>query len=359
MKIVCFHIYNNYSGSPKVLALVIQGLLDKGYEVDLITSLSHGALDNLRGKIRQYRYRYNFSNNKLLAAIYFIYAQIYTFLFAFKYIFKSDSVFYINTIMPAMAAIAGKIIGKKIVYHYHEHAPAKGLLYRILCNFMELLASRIICVSEFQKSYLRRKKDVYVIPNALSHDFIDRLSPNIHEAFKRRTVLMLSSLSIHKGLCQFFSLARNLPQYQFNLVISDNINNINKFITTNKLSVPDNCHIYDRQPDTVYFYNNASIVVNLSLKEMVIETFGLTALEAMSAGLPVIVPTVGGIAEMVEDNYNGYKIDSTLLPVIEEKINLVMNDQNLYSRLANNALLKSKEYNIDSMVNGIGNILCK
>ena len=33
----------------------------------------------------------------------------------------------------------------------------------------------------------------------------------------------------------------------------------------------------------------------------IIETFGLTALEAMAFGLPVIVPTVGGIAEMVEE----------------------------------------------------------
>lgn len=359
MKIVCFHIYNNYSGSPKVLALIMQGLLDKGYEVDLVTSSTHGALDNLHGKIRRYGYGYNFSSNRLLTALYFVYAQIYTFLFAFKYISKSDSVFYINTIMPVMAAVAGKITGKKIVYHYHEHAPAKGLLYRMQCKCMDMLASRIICVSEFQRSYLHRKKNIYVIPNALSRDFTSRLTPNISEAFKRKTILMLSSLSIHKGICQFILLAQSMPQYKFNLVISDSICNINKFLAANKLSVPNNCHIFERCPDTVDFYNNASIVVNLSIKEMFIETFGLTALEAMSAGLPVIVPTVGGIAEMVEDDYNGYKIDSTLLPVMKEKIDLMMTDQNLYSRLANNALLKSREYDIDSSVNKIEKILCQ
>lgn len=36
--IVCFHLFNDYSGSPKVLKMVLQGILDKGYEVDLITS---------------------------------------------------------------------------------------------------------------------------------------------------------------------------------------------------------------------------------------------------------------------------------------------------------------------------------
>lgn len=40
--IVCFHLFNDYSGSPKVLKMVLQGILDKGYEVDLITSNQRG-----------------------------------------------------------------------------------------------------------------------------------------------------------------------------------------------------------------------------------------------------------------------------------------------------------------------------
>ena len=71
----------------------------------------------------------------------------------------------------------------------------------------------------------------------------------------------------------------------------------------------DNLQIISRQNDVTPFYNEASIVLNLSDKQRFVETFGLTALEAMSAGLPVIVPTEGGIAEMVEDGANGYKID--------------------------------------------------
>lgn len=36
----------------------------------------------------------------------------------------------------------------------------------------------------------------------------------------------------------------------------------------------------------------------------------MTALEAMSAGLTVIVPTEGGIAEMVTNGMDDFKIDS-------------------------------------------------
>lgn len=43
-------------------------------------------------------------------------------------------------------------------------------------------------------------------------------------------------------------------------------------------------------------------MLNLTNKNQAIETFGMTPLEAMTCGLPVIVPTVGGIAELVIDN---------------------------------------------------------
>lgn len=86
------------------------------------------------------------------------------------------------------------------------------------------------------------------------------------------------------------------------------------------------------------------------------ETFGLTALEAMSVGLPVIVPTEGGIAEMVENGVNGYKIDVTQLAKIEQTIESILEDKNLYIRLSNNALACSKHYDINLMISNI--ILC-
>lgn len=64
----------------------------------------------------------------------------------------------------------------------------------------------------------------------------------------------------------------------------------------------NNIKILSRQTDVSTFYNKASVVLNLSDKRQFVETFGLTALEAMSAGLPVIVPTEGGIAEIVDDS---------------------------------------------------------
>lgn len=115
--------------------------------------------------------------------------------------------------------------------------------------------------------------------------------------------------------------------------------------------------VYPRQADVSEFYNEASLVLNLSDKNQFIETFGMTALEAMSAGLPVIVPTVGGIAEMVEDGVNGYKIDVHDIDRIVEKIDNIFKDKSLYLKLSENALLMSKKYDETSMIDNILEIL--
>ena len=115
--------------------------------------------------------------------------------------------------------------------------------------------------------------------------------------------------------------------------------------------------VYPRQADVSEFYNDASLVLNLSDKNQFIETFGMTALEAMSAGLPVIVPTVGGIAEMVDDGVNGYKIDVQDIDCIVERIDNIFTDKSLYLKLSENALLMSKKYDETSMIDNILEIL--
>ena len=107
------------------------------------------------------------------------------------------------------------------------------------------------------------------------------------------------------------------------------------------------------------FYERASLVVNLTLKNMAVETFGLTALEAMTMGLPVIVPTVGGIAEMVEEGVTGYHIDADNLEQMAQWIEEIMTDRNLYEQLARSALKASRRYGADKTVEQIAHILTR
>ena len=283
--------------------------------------------------------------------------QLYTFILTFRWLFYKDVAFYINTLLPVGPALAGRIMGKRVVYHYHENAFGKGTFYKVLATIMQKLAHEIICVSEYQASFLQQKKCVITIPNALPQNFVNRLTPNFKTAFERKTILMLGSLKLYKSPLEFIELAKRLPQFVFVLVISDTKENIDIFIEKYQINVYKNLTIYPRQNDVVPFYNQASLVLNLSDKKQVVETFGLTALEAMSAGLPVIVPTEGGIAEMVVDGENGYKIDVQNLNQIAECIKTILSDETLYMELAQNALAYSKRFSEAKMVNSIEMIL--
>lgn len=273
--------------------------------------------------------------------------QLYTFFLSFRWLFCKDAVFYINTLLPAGPALAGRLTGKRVVYHYHENAFAKGAFYKLLAVMMQNLAHEIICVSQYQASFLKRTHGVTVIPNALPKEFTDKLIFAPEAAFERKTVLMLSSLKDYKGTREFIQLSQRLPDYKFVLVINDTQENIDKYLHDNNLIniKGGNLTIYARQENVAPFYNSASLVLNLSDRHKFIETFGLTPLEAMSAGLPVIVPTVGGIAEMVEDDVNGYKIDVQNLNAIEGRIRQIFEDEELYSKLSDNAILYSVRYN--------------
>ncbi len=357
-RIICFHLFNDYSGSPKVLKMALEGLLKKGYQVDLISSKG-GVLDELLHykNLRKYSYSYRFSNNPVITILRYSTIQIYTFLLAFRWLFHKDVVFYINTLLPVGPALAGRIMGKHIVYHYHENAFAKGAFYKALATAMQKLAHEIICVSEYQASFLKREKGVIVAPNSLSNNFTNRLIPTPQTAFERKQILMLGSLKLYKSPLEFIELAQKLPQFTFELVVNDTQENINGFMKEHKINICKNLTIYPQQNDVVPFYNQASLVLNLSDKKQVVETFGLTALEAMSAGLPVIVPTEGGIAEMVVDGENGYKIDVQNLNQIAECIKTILSDETLYMELAQNALAYSKRFSEAKMINCIEMIL--
>ena len=140
-------------------------------------------------------------------------------------------------------------------------------------------------------------------------------------------------------------------------MINDSQENIDEYISENRLekTIGKNLTIYPRQNDVTPFYNQASLLLNLSDKNLVIETFGMTVLEAMTAALPVIVPTEGGVAEMVDDGVNGYKIDISEMDNITKRISEMLTDKDTYTRMSHNALKRAQLYDSEIMTEKIAN----
>ncbi len=353
-QLVCVHIQNDFSGTSLILSEIIQGLRDKKYHIELYLAKSKqkGFLSAFID-LKLHYYRFHKTNNSFLFVIYLFASQFLLFFKMLKYRNK-NVVFYINTLMPWGAALAARVIGKRVVFHVHEIS-IKPVFIRIWCKWIaKHTAHDIIYVSEFVK----RKKIIdaprhFVVHNALSPKFVKSTIPNYHR--DEFIVLMLCNLKIYKGVIEFVQIARLLPQYGFELVLNATDDEINSFFKN--IIFSENLTVHSSQPTVHRFYARASIVLNLSHPDKWLESFGMTALEAMAYSLPVIVPPRGGISELVIDDYNGYHLSYNDLDKIVATIIKIAENPELYLKLSNGAKEMTSKFSYAEMIENVDSII--
>ena len=357
-KIIAVHLYNDYSGSPLVLSTAIKSFVAKGMEVDVLTSKDGlGFLSNLEGVNYQY-FKYRFFQSKAKRLFALLWSQALLSFKILKYL-NEDVIIYVNTLLPFGAAIAGRLIGKKVIYHIHETTVNPPVLKRFLKKVATACSSEVVFVSH----YLKQKETLPNVPakvvyNCLSKEFVEVAKTHlIAQPLKPQkfTVLMICSLKAYKGVNEFVQLAERLPEQQFVMVLNSNQNGIQQYFQGQTL--PENLVVFPSQKNVHSFYQEAHLVVNLSHPDKWVETFGMTLLEAMNYGLPVIAPPVGGPVELVENGFNGYKIDQRNLDEIAHRVKLIAHDDKLYRVLSSNASKSVQKFSIDDFSNRLEEIV--
>ncbi|GAA0880907.1 hypothetical protein GCM10009119_38770 [Algoriphagus jejuensis] len=168
---------------------------------------------------------------------------------------------------------------------------------------------------------------------------------------------MLASLRPYKGVNEFLSLAKSLSNLTFCLVLSESVKDVSDFVS--KVVIPNNMKIFPTQKNVHVHYQHADLVVNLSDKNSWIETFGMTILEAMNYGLPVIVPTVGGITELVQDGENGFLIDSSDLKGLIGKIRLLASEPAIWKKMSIKSVENAGLFTNEKFKSGIAELVDK
>ena len=355
-KIVFIHSLNNFTGSPNVLSVVIKGFVAKGYQVDLITSRGEGFLSNIKGV--NYHYTcYRWLDNKWKTAFLLFFSQIESF-FVVLFSRGPEAVYYINTIIPFGAAWACRLANKRFVYHVHENMQQKKPLYALLRWTYKHCNRKSIFVSRYLETTALDCRDGVFVYNGLDSGFAEKARVSIASGRDRKqNILMVASLRRFKGVYEFVKLAKQFPQYHFELVLSEMEEVVKSFSTEEE--IPNNLSIYPAQKDLHAFYRRAKLLLQLSHPETCIETFGLSILEAMVYGIPSIVPNVGGPTELVADGVNGFLVNPLDLPDVTMKIEKLMSDDETYRTLSENALIKAKKFSEEKMINEIERYLLK
>jgi glycosyltransferase involved in cell wall biosynthesis len=315
-----------------------------------LTSLQEGCLSGIEN-IVYYNNYYKWSNNKGILLMRFIFAQFYTFFFIISKNKKID-VIYINTILPFMAAFAGALVHKKIIYHIHEVYVHQNIVQIIMRFVSERYANKIFVVSYYVGANIKRASKI--LYNSVSREFerdAQKLLNNndiIKYKYSKKNILMISSLKKYKGIDVFVSLAKKCQEYSFSLVISSPQADIVGYFSYTSLS--NNLTIIPQQKNLLPYYHDASIVLNLSLPDLWIETFGMTLLEGLQCGTPCIAPDFGGPKEIILNGRNGFLVNPYDEESIIRAMNTILHSETRYAEFFANALDSRDRFSIDSIM---------
>lgn len=355
--IIFFHLLNDRSGSPRVLCSTIAALTRNAACARLfVGSDGSGCLDEV--SIQTTRYWYWRAPYRLLTLFTYLFSQVCLF---FRLFFSrnidSDAVIYVNTLLPFGAAFYGWMTGRPVVYHLHEVSVSPAPLRWLLVAIARHTARRLIYVSDFHRCCLPipgvQAKTVH---NALDEVFLRRAgaSPYKHRRDDCFKVLMLASLRDYKGVPEFLALSSRLadrPDIRFDLVLNDDEAAIRRYFEATW--VPPNVTVHSRTDDPAAHYAQASLVLNLSRPDLCVETFGLTLLEAMAFGVPVIAPPVGGPLELVTEGYEGFLIDCRNVDALEKKVLELADDEALCLNLSAGARNKAARFTPEAFEKGL------
>ena len=336
-RIFAFHLLNDFSGSPKVLAQVLTAWVESGADVHLYTSIDRqGFLSDTNG-VHYHKGWYRYAANPWLRLLFYTLSQLILLVRMYPKLRKTDIV-YVNTVLPFGAAILGKIKGCRVVFHIHESTinpqPLKWFLQRIVCY----TADELVFVSAYAaQSHPFDQIPSQIMYNAIEDKFIAAVVPK-PTADTARRILMICSLKIYKGVPEFLALAQRFPSFEFRLVLNASLPEIQAFFEP--YLIPANLEIFPGQSNVHPFYAWADVLVNLSRPDGWIETFGLTVLEGMAYGLPAIVPPLGGITEVVENGVTGIYADSRSAEESDAALRHILDHPTVFREMSANARLR-------------------
>ena len=254
----------------------------------------------------------------------------------------------------------GKILANKIVLHIHGGAfqsfwEESGRLLSFYIKTILQFSDMVIALSSGWREKIGRmkgnKKNIQVIPNGIvTRPFNPPPEKQSKFCDDQVRVLFVGLLGKQKGIYDLIDVIPDIikshPKTQFIIVGSEESPRIIQELSA---AIPAQycSHVHFRGPlfgrDKIKEYKEADIFVLPSYAE----NFPLVMLEAMAAGLPLIITRVGAVPDVIKHEVNGLLIDPGDKKALKESILRLINDRSLRSRMGQQNLLESRNYDFE------------
>ncbi|MBN2189631.1 MAG: glycosyltransferase [Candidatus Aureabacteria bacterium] len=245
------------------------------------------------------------------------------------------------------AAVPVIISSEQNVYFYKKHFP-----FRLLEKYLSGFTTRIIASSNGVRQYLIdkvgiQKDKINVIYNCINvADF--RAAPN-PAASDTVSIGALGHLHRQKGYEYLLDAAKMVsssdPGARFSIGGSGPLKGrLQRRIAA--LGLEDKVRLAGFVDDAKAYLKTIDIFVMPSLWE----GFGISALEAMASGRPVIVSDVAGLNELVEDGKSGLLVKPGDASGLAQKISMLCRDRDLRVELGKNAAERAGRFSCGEII---------
>ena len=92
----------------------------------------------------------------------------------------------------------------------------------------------------------------------------------------------------------------------------------------------------------IKYYKESDLYINLAR----IESFGISFIESLASGVPVITFNKKGANEIIINNFNGFKINSNKIKDFIKKIKFIYKNKIILRKMRNNSKNSAKQYDL-------------
>lgn len=268
---------------------------------------------------------------------------------------KETAVIHINGLPNILPAIATRFLGLPTVWHVHETAFNPNWAFRLLTCFACSISNSVIAVSnstaeDLIKNILFKSQanKIKVVYNSAFSSIKSKETDqkNIIKSDNTFIVAMAARIVPQKGIIEFLKIAQKTTEQSKNIefwLAGPKVIKHNKYFQSVISVIEDDSSKQIKYMGELssceYFFKMSDIVVNTSLS---VESFGLTLVEAMSLGKPVIGPPYGGPGEIISNNENGLVIDPKNTLLFSNTIIELSKDSERLNRLGQAGFMKYK-----------------
>lgn len=254
--------------------------------------------------------------------------------------FEEYDVIHLHDFYHSFVAIAiHELYGIPIVSTMHSLSEYSNHFIDFAKRYTILNSDEVIVVSNYLKEEIEREINVKLNVVLNGTEFQDKkLSEKQNKlANERSKKITFSGRLVETKGCEYLIRALQSIDSEYNLhIMGDGTlrKDLEELVDSLNLNSRVVFHGFISQKDVMENIRDSEVHVVPSL----VEPFGLSLVEAMAEGVPVICSDVGGMREIVNNGWNGIKVPPKSVEDLAKAINIILSNQELSKTYVNHGL---------------------